>query len=54
MEQHVDLFIALKDNSKLKELDIITNEKSLITSFCDAIAAVLKRNNCLAILGSYV
>ena len=47
----VDLFTALKDNNKLKELDIAINEITDIA--CDAIIAALERNSCLAILGTH-
>ena len=44
-------YIALKDNSKLKELDITASE--ITDNACDAITAALKRNSCLTILGMY-
>ena len=41
----IALFIALSDNNKLKELNIVNN--AITDDACDAITTALERNNCL-------
>ena len=44
----IALFTAVKDNNKLKELDI--NDNAITDDACDAITTALKSNNCLVTL----
>ena len=46
----IALFIALKDNNKLKMLHIARND--ITDDACDAIITTLKKNNCLVKLDS--
>ena len=45
------LFTALKDNNKLKKLDI--DDNAITDDACDAITTALERNNCLVTLSMY-
>ena len=47
-----DLFTAVKDNNKLKELDIDYN--AITDDACDAITTALKSNSCLVKLSMYI
>ena len=47
----IELFNALKDNSKLKSLIIDHND--ITDDACDAITTALKKNSCLVMLGMY-
>ena len=46
-----DLFTAVKDNNKLKRLDI--DDNAITDDACDAITTALKNNNCLVRLSMY-
>ena len=46
-----DLFTALKNNNKLKVLNI--NDNAITDNACDAITTALERNSCLVILAMY-